>query len=533
MKHPVVSVGVLILIVAGASAFRLAHLDNRPMHTDEAVHGMKFVDLLENGKYKYNPDEYHGPSLNYLTVGVARLGGAENRTQTSELHLRLVPAIFGIVLVAGLWLVKDALGRAATLCAATLGAVSPAMVFYSRYYIQEMLLVCFTFFAIAALWRSARRESTARIAWLLVAGISVGLMHATKETCIIAFFSMVVAGIGVAMLSLCAGNGWTRRKAASLAIAGAVILGVGAAISVVLFSSLLTNASGPADSITTFFHYFQQAGGQGSTGDHSYPWYNYLRIVLWWQVGDSAVWTEAAVVVLAVVGLIAGLLGKGCGKASIPFVRFLCIYTLVMTVVYSAITYKTPWCLLSFFHGMILLAGLGAAVLLRITRPAPLKAFVAVVLLAAAGHLAWQGWRASFPQNADPGNPYVYAHPTHDVPELARLIRDIAEVHPEKHNMLVQIVCPDNHPWPFPWYLRDFTQVDWYGQAPKPPVLIYPVDVMPVRLLQLPPYDRVTPETKAGEEPREWWELRPNVRIEARVAPDLLKEYNASRGGGE
>ena len=598
MKHPAVSVGVLILIVAGAAASRLSHLDNRPMHTDEAVHGIKFGALLERGEYTYDPDEYHGPVLNYLTVPVARLGAAEDLSRTSEVHLRLVPAIFGIVLVAGLWLVRDALGRGAMLCAAVLATVSPAMIFYSRYYIQEMLLVCFTFFAIAALWRSSNRGSKARVAWLVIAGVCVGLMHATKETCIIAFFSMAVAGVGVLLFSLfqrkgpparlsedpdlaCCGVSSSEasseelaegigsqpllpldsdndiqpelieepaaqwgpwRKMTSLAISGGVVLGVGAVVSVVLFSSLFSNIGGIADSITTYFHYFEQAGGQGSTGDHSYPWYNYLRIVLWWQVGDGSLWTEAAVAVLAVVGMIAALCGKGCGKASIPFIRFLCIYTVVMTVVYSAISYKTPWCLLGFLHGMILLAGVGASVLLRITRPAPLKAIVAILLVGAAGHLAWQGWRGNFPQCADPGNPYVYAHPTGDVPELARLVRDIAEVHPDRHDMHVQIICADDHPWPFPWYLRDFTRVDWNGQVspgPLAPVIIYRPDLsaevndtLTIKMLQSPPYAWLGPDAKDCKEP--WgWELRPYAPLHARVNRDLLKKYNASRGGAE
>jgi len=538
MKHPVISVGVLILILAGASAFRLAHLDNRPMHTDEAVHGIKFGDLLENGKYTYDPHEYHGPALNYLTVPVARLGDAQNLTRTSEVHLRLVPAIFGIMLIAGLWLVRDAIGRAAMLCAAAITAVSPAMVFYSRYYIQEMLLVFFTFLAIAALWRSAQRESKARIAWLVIAGLCVGLMHATKETCIIAFFSMSIAGLGAAILSLRSGNGWTRRKMTSLAVSGSLVLGVGAVISVVLFSSLFSNLGGIADSITTYCHHFAQGGGQGSTGDHSYPWYHYLRIILWWQVGDGSLWTEAVVVVLAIAGMIAALCGKGCGKASIPFVRFLCIYTVVMTVVYSVISYKTPWCLLGFFHGMILHAGVGAAAGLRIAKKAPLKALVAVVLVGAAGHLAWQGWRANFPQCADPGNPYVYAHPTHDVPELARLVGEIANVHDDKRDMYVQIICADNHPWPFPWYLRDFTRVDWNGRVspgPLAPVIIYRPDLsakvndtLTIKMLQSSPYDWLRPETKDGEKSRDW-ELRPYAPLHVRVDRNLLKKYNASR----
>jgi uncharacterized protein (TIGR03663 family) len=529
MKHSVATLAALILIVAGAATIRIVHLENRPMHTDEAVHGMKFGDVLD-GTYKYDPHEYHGPTLNYLTVPVVRLGGGNSLAQTSEIQLRLVPAICGILLIAGLWLVRDGIGRGAMLCAAILTAVSPAMIFYSRYYIQEMLLVCFTFFAIAAIWRSMKQGGATRILWLLVAGVSVGLMHATKETCIVAFFAMVVAGAGVALLSLCAGNGWTRRRVAWLAISAGVVLGVGAVVSMVVFSAMFTNSGSIVDSITTFGGYFTRADGQGSAGLHIYPWYHYLRIITWWQVGDGSVWTEAFVVILAVVGLVAGMLGKGCGKASIPFVRFVCMYTVVMTVVYSVLPYKTPWCLLGFFHGMILLAGIGASVLLRVMRPVRLKAIVAVVLVVATGHLAWQGWRGSFPQCADPGNPYVYAHTTPDVPELARLVRDLAELDAAGRNMPVQIIGPGNHPWPLPWYLRDFPQVDWFGREFGQPVFVYPSDMrdqVTLMMLQLPPYSPVYPETKDGSEPRKFWELRPNVRVDVLIHRDLLKKYKA------
>ena len=32
-----------------------------------------------------------------------------------------------------------------------------------------------------------------------------------------------------------------------------------------------------------------------------------------------------------------------------------------MVVVYSFLPYKTPWCLVGFYYGMLLLAGVGAA----------------------------------------------------------------------------------------------------------------------------------------------------------------------------
>ena len=51
--------------------------------------------------------------------------------------------------------------------------------------------------------------------------------------------------------------------------------------------------------------------------------------------------------------------------------RFLGFYTLLMATAYSVIPYKTPWCLLGFLHGMVLLAGIGAVRLLHAFRIDP------------------------------------------------------------------------------------------------------------------------------------------------------------------
>ncbi|MCB0293433.1 MAG: hypothetical protein KDH97_24480, partial [Calditrichaeota bacterium] len=58
----------LWLILALALLLRLPGLERRPMHTDEAVHAVKFGALLEEGFYEYDPFEYHGPTLNYFTL---------------------------------------------------------------------------------------------------------------------------------------------------------------------------------------------------------------------------------------------------------------------------------------------------------------------------------------------------------------------------------------------------------------------------------------------------------------------------------
>ena len=137
------------------------------MHTDEAVHADKFgLDLLEQGIYQYDPNEYHGPTLNYFTLIPAWLAGERTYAEIDEVTLRIVPVVFGtalILLIAGL---AGGLGLEAV-AAAVLAALSPAMVFYSRYYIQEMLLACFTLGLIVCGYRYVRTRS---LVWALAAG---------------------------------------------------------------------------------------------------------------------------------------------------------------------------------------------------------------------------------------------------------------------------------------------------------------------------------------------------------------------------
>ena len=62
------------------------------------------------------------------------------------------------------------------------------------------------------------------------------------------------------------------------------------------------------------------------------------------------------------VGAAAAFIRKGLGEANASFVRFLALFSAILATAYSLISYKTPWCLLNFWFGIILLAGVGAAV---------------------------------------------------------------------------------------------------------------------------------------------------------------------------
>jgi len=458
------SVKCCVLILAAtivAAALRLPRLALRPMHGDEAVHADKFGELLERGVYVYNPEEYHGPTLNYLSLIPAWLCSQKTYAQVTEFTLRVVPVFFGVLLVLLVLLVVDGLGGWASVCAGILTAISPAMVFYSRYYIQEMLLVCFTFGAIAFGYRFAQRR---RLVWAVLAGICLGLMHATKETCVIAFGCMLLALWLTLLIRRREGESGFGEAVKSVKprhFVAAVFAGV--VVSLLFHSSFLTNLGGIADSFRTYATYFERAGNNHI---HDHTWYYYLKMLIYSRYGGGPVWTEALIVLLAGVGVIVVLTKKGLpGTVNTDLLRFIAFYTLAMVALYSAIRYKTPWCTLGLLHGMILLAGVGAVVLIRLAPNVVPRLIVICLLLEASGHLLWQACLGNYWYQADSRNPYVYAHPTTEVFEIVKRVEECARACEDGHNMPIEVICPGDDYWPLPWYFRSFPHVLWANKV--------------------------------------------------------------------
>jgi uncharacterized protein (TIGR03663 family) len=516
------------------------------MHGDEAIHAEKFGRLLEQGAYTYNPNEYHGPALNYLSLVPAWLSSAKKLTQVTEFTVRVVPVFFGLLLVVLVLLVLDGLGRTCAVCAAALTAVSPAMVFYSRYYIMEILLVCFTFGVIVCGYRYVRSRN---IFWAILTGVFVGLMHAAKETCIIAFGSMLASCLVARFLpherrGTSDEERGTKKIKPWHVVAGIV---VAAAVSAFFYSSFFGNPKGILDSFGTYATYFSRAGpifrvrsepalslskGQAL---HIHPWHYYLKMLLYFRYGAGPAWSEAFIIILAVAGFIVATSRRTLLAASQGLLKFVAFYTLIMTVVYSAIPYKTPWCMLGFLHGMILLAGVGAAAMIKLT-PNVLARTAVILLLAASGaHLAWQAYLANYVYYADSRNPYVYAHPTTEVFTVVQRVQEIAKVHPDGHALHIQVICPGDDYWPLPWYLRFFTSVE-YGNnvdanTPAAPVIIASPsleEVIAKKLYEQTPVQQRQMYMYIFDKPYYVW-LRPKVKLIGLVRKDLWQLWQGGQ----
>ena len=505
----------LVLIAGFALALWPLRLDERPMHNDEGVNGYKFGQLWEHGGYKYDPNEHHGPSLYYATLALGRLTGAPaDIDRFTESRLRLTTVVFGAGLILLLLLISDGLGKTATAWAALLTAVSPAIVFYSRYYIHEVLLVFFTLLAMAAGWRYSRSR---KIGWALLAGVGVGLMSATKETFVISLAAALLA-LGLNRLwSL-----WLDASAAPPRPARTRLAHVGAAlaawlvVALLLFSSFFSNGAGPLDAVRTYLPWLHRAQGAST---HIHPWFFYLQRLLYFHVAKGPVWSEALILVLAMLGARAAFVRHGLADASASFVRFLALYTFALTAAYSLIPYKTPWCLLGFWHGMILLAGVGAAWLVRGMRRQSSSIALSLLLLIGVGILLGRpAVLANGPYAADRRNPYVYAQTSPDLLRLVHQVEALAQVHPQGRQVLVKVMTSEGDCWPLPWYLRNLKQVRWLDQVPADPYA--PVMVVSAQF-------HANLEEKGTHVMAGFFELRPRVFLELYVELDLWRAYLA------
>lgn len=466
--------GIIFFI---AAFLRLPHLSSRPMHTDEAVHGMKLCDMLA-GKYRYDPVEYHGPTLNLFTIPVAWIQGQTKCEQITETTLRLVPAILGLITIILIWGLRTPLGNR-TVCLITLFlAISPVFVFFCRYYIQEIPLVFFTVGAIVCAYQYTKHPS---VILSILIGFFLGLMHATKETWILSLAALILSSMIMRFLHGYRIPGFQKKH-------GVYTLGCMLLISALIYSHFFTYPKGIADSFISLSHYLKRGSGQTL---HIHPWYYYFQLLLYHhQIFSGPVFTETVIFIFGIFGIVFSFIPK---YSHLTFIRFMVYYTLILTLIYVILPYKTPWSLLSFWKGWIVLAGFGVhALIVQLKKPVCRTAFC-VFFLIGTGHLAYQN-RQIYHHASDPRLPWTYAHPDQEIFKLEATLRQVASGQPEGKNIYIQIIYPNSDYWPLPWMLRDFHRVGWWDHVDMatesaPVILIAPdlESALVRKLYELPP----------------------------------------------
>jgi uncharacterized protein (TIGR03663 family) len=442
-------------LLAVAALLRLVLLTQKPLHHDEGVNGLFLATLFRTGFYHYDPSNYHGPSLYYFTLIPTAINNLLHWGHgLSTFAIRFVTAAFGVGVVWLMLCLRPFVGPAAALAAAAFATVSPGFVFFSRYYIHEILFVFFSLGIIVAwLWYRA----TGKPRYLILASASAAMLFTTKETWIITLAVWLIA-IPCTILYLrlrrrayeapawlpepAAGNAPGSEKKLYLKCAAIFV-----AISVLLYCSFFVNPRGILDSVLTFTYWTKT----GQHGIYNRDWTTYFAWL--WQ-------EEGPILVLGAMGTLVALV-----RARSYFMVFCAFWCMGIFAAYSLVPYKTPWLALSIILPLVTMTGY---VIGEAYQPG-LRAFTAIIAGAAVLFSLYQAIDVSF-VNYDNDSacgsiqcyPYSYAHTRRDFLGLVSEIEAIAAANPAKKNIGITVVSPEH--WPLPWYLREYPNVGYFGR---------------------------------------------------------------------
>jgi uncharacterized protein (TIGR03663 family) len=420
---------VFCVIALLALAVRLPQLGERPMHTDEAVNAYITGELLAGESFHYDPQDRHGPALFILAKPVAQLSGAKNFSELTETQLRLTPVLVGSAMILLFGAGVEWFGFIACLVAALLFAFAPLPLYYNRYFIHETLFVAATLGLILSGRRTLKTNSISSAA---LAGFCAALMLACKETAVLHFLA----------LGLAAAIGWRFHAAGKMPPARTWLTAALAflVVGILLFTWGGQNWTALADLFRAIPHLAARAVGQG----HENAFWYYAVLL-------AGGWSGAVILCLAALGMVRSFRP--------PRQIILAVYALLITVIYSAIPYKTPWLALNLWLPLAILAGFGVEWLWLAAPKFSVRALMLAFTVALGiliGHDTRQ-WVFQFP--AEEKNLYAYAHTGEDLLRLPVRLEQLAREN-KNSNPRIAVVAADA--WPLPWYLRKFSQVGYW-----------------------------------------------------------------------
>ena len=442
---------IFILILAVTIFLRFYRLDLHLFHHDEAIHSWFSYRLLHEGIWTYDPS-YHGPLLYYVTAGMFGVFG------DSDVVARIVPAILGTLIVALIYPLyrMGYLDRRQTLVGALFLAVSPDLVYFSRFLRHDIFMLFFIMLLLVTLL--AYIETGSR--WY---GLGVAIAVAGGLICKEEF--PVILLIFATYFIYAAWKGrihFPARWKKDLALFTPLVIGIVA----LFYSSLGQHPEILISGGLAAIQHWTQMSEEGRLGG---PWFFYILLFIIY---------ELPIFILAIVGTIQflaahsdlrrwidGLIRKfrkedistgslvdrirpGLGTP-VPesakreeFFGF-CIWWMVLTMAfYALVNEKVPW---------LIIPQLLPAVFVAVYRLTSLKAILAV---ASVIFLILCTWHTSFVAG-DVNEPIVQVQNSEDLRGLFAQIDNASHV----------AVASENY-WPLPWYYRGAAgdKLAYYGK---------------------------------------------------------------------
>ena len=179
--------GSYVTLVLIAGVMRLWDLGSRAMHHDESLHSFYSWKLSTGEGFTHTP-MMHGPLQFEANAAVFFVLG------DTDASARLLYAVAGTALIALPFLFRDRLGRLGALFVSTMLVFSPAMLYFSRFARNDILMAVWTLGLVIAMWRFI---DTGRHRYLYASSALLSLAFATKET---VFILVAILGLFLTLL---------------------------------------------------------------------------------------------------------------------------------------------------------------------------------------------------------------------------------------------------------------------------------------------------------------------------------------------
>ncbi len=485
----------LLLFAALAVVSRFWALGDRPLHHDESIHAYQSWTLSRGGEWRYDP-AYHGPFLYYVNALVYKIFGATDATA------RLMPAVFGLLLIAFAFPLARWIGKTAAAAYAVFVLSTAHFWYFSRFIREDLYSLVFTLATILAFQRFLETD---RARWLLGSAACFALAGVTKENAYMTGVLFLAYGVWCLVRTAPAPEGpkpgaaaastarWTAARIAPLVTAGILFLVIWAAM-----YTAFGKYPGDWFAIPKAVKYWM---GQHAIARIPGPWWYYfpqlayydtaillaavfafrrrdwrsdplLRSVLVTaplltlyvavRIAAPSFGGPAAIVAgaLFVVGFVAaGWVLKPPPESTLsPFLQFVAFWAVGSLAIYAWAREKVPWLTV---HPLLPLTILGAIGVARLWEERQLRS-ARVALAAVAALLAvntWAAYLASFRYGAHdvekvPGHAEMLAY----VQTSEDLVRSLASVEQAKARVAPGqplITVAGEAAWPLTWYLRD------------------------------------------------------------------------------
>jgi uncharacterized protein (TIGR03663 family) len=453
---------IFLLVFLLTIILRFWHLDLKLFHHDEAIHSWFSYELLKTGAWVYDPS-YHGPFLYYVTAGMFYLFG------DSDLTARLLPSFFGTLLIPLVYYIYRIgyLDKKQTLIAALLVALSPDMVYFSRFLRHDIFMLFFSFLLLVAILYYLEYGKT-RFAIIAAVAMAGGLCCKEEMPVIILIFaSFFLFAIWQGKFRLPPGWKYDCIMGAFIVfgIMSVLYSAFGFHLETLIGQNFALNTTGWYKAVEhwTAMHNQQRLGG---------PWFFYVPLFLLYELPifilgifgtfqfflqgfNPSLFIHRLRVLLRYRGSVMPMselaslslqqlkTQKPAPAKSDIFFRF-CIYWMVLIMAFYAIVgEKVPWLIIPQLLPMCFIA------VYKLNWQKTAFALIGCIFL------ILMTWHVAFVP-ADINEPIVQVQNSEDLREVMQLI-DASD----------RVVVASKNYWPLPWYYRGdrWNKIKFYGDV--------------------------------------------------------------------